>query len=91
LGDIVFVQLPTVGSILARGAAAAVVESVKAASDIYAPLSGRIVESNSAAAGDPSLINSAPMDAGWLFKMEWSDASEMTHLLDDAAYRQIAP
>jgi glycine cleavage system H protein len=91
LGDIVFIQLPTVGATLARGAAAAVVESVKAASDIFAPLSGRIIEINPAAVGDPSLINSAPMSDGWLFKIEWSDASELTQLLDETAYRQIAP
>ena len=90
LGDLVFVQLPAVGSAAARGAAAAVVESVKAASDIYAPLSGSVVEVNSAAVDDPSLVNSDPMGRGWLFKMELSDAAELDQLLDEQAYRQIA-
>ena len=90
LGDLVFVQLPTVGSTMPRGAVAAIVESVKAASDIYTPLTGNIVEVNPAAVGDPSLVNTDPMGAGWLFKIELSDASELSQLLDEHAYRQIA-
>lgn len=89
LGDLVFIQLPTVGSAISRGAVAAVVESVKAASDIFAPLTGRVTEVNSAAAGDPSLVNSDPLGAGWLFKIQWSDAAESAALLDESAYRQI--
>ena len=83
-------QLPTVGSAISRGAVAAVVESVKAASDIYSPLTGRIIEVNAATASDPSLVNTEPMGAGWLFKIECSDLSELSQLLDESAYRQIA-
>ena len=91
LGDLVFVQLPTVGTSMPRGAVAAVVESVKAASDIFAPLSGRIVAVNPAAVADPSLVNTDPMDAGWLFKIELSDAAELSPLLDESAYRELVP
>jgi glycine cleavage system H protein len=90
LGDLVFVQLPEVGASIPKGAAVAVVESVKAASDILAPLSGAIVEINSAAVTDPSLVNTQPMTAGWLFKIELSDVSELTTLLDESAYRKIS-
>jgi glycine cleavage system H protein len=90
LGDLVFVQLPTVGSSLARGAAAGVVESVKAASDIYAPLTGRIVEVNPATVETPGLVNSDPMGAGWLFKIQVGDAAEVAQLLDEAAYGKLA-
>ena len=90
LGDLVFVQLPDVGASLARGAVAAVVESVKAASDIFAPLAGRVVEVNTAAATDPSLVNSDPLGAGWLFKMELADPQEFASLLDEAAYARIS-
>jgi glycine cleavage system H protein len=91
LGDLVFVQLPDVGSALVRGAAAGVVESVKAASDIYAPLTGNIVAVNPATIETPALVNSDPMGAGWLFKIDLSDASELNQLLDESAYRQLAP
>jgi glycine cleavage system H protein len=91
LGDLVFVQLPTVGSSMAQGAVAAVVESVKAASDIYAPLTGSIIEVNPATSSDPSLLNTDPMGVGWLFKIQIDDAQELTGLLDEQAYRQIAP
>lgn len=95
LGDLVFVQLPAVGSTTSRGAAAAVVESVKAASDIYSPLTGTIVEVNSAVVSDPSLVNSDPMGKGWLFRIELSNGAdgndaEINQLLDEQAYRQIA-
>jgi glycine cleavage system H protein len=90
LGDLVFVQLPEVGTATSRGAAAAVVESVKAASDIFSPLAGRIIEVNSDAVSDPSIVNSDPMGKGWLFKLEMSDAAETAQLLDEQAYRQIA-
>jgi glycine cleavage system H protein len=90
LGDLVFVQLPEVGATLSKGTAAAVVESVKAASDVLAPLSGTIVEINSATITDPSLVNNEPMGAGWLFKINFTNASELSDLLDENAYRQIA-
>jgi glycine cleavage system H protein len=90
LGDLVFVQLPVVGSAASRGDPAAVVESVKAASDIYAPLSGKIVEVNPATVDDPSLVNSDPMGKGWLFKLELSDVAELDQLLGEQAYREIA-
>jgi glycine cleavage system H protein len=90
LGDLVFVQLPDIGSSVSRGAVAAVVESVKAASDIYSPLTGRIVEVNPTAVSDPSLVNSDPMGAGWLFKIEYSNDAESAELLDESAYLQIA-
>ena len=90
LGDLVFVQLPEVGAALAKGAVAAVVESVKAASDIFAPLTGTVVEANSATVNDPALINADAMGAGWLFKIKLSHAGELTDLLDENAYRKIA-
>ncbi len=90
LGDLVFVQLPEIGATFAKGAAAAVVESVKAASDVLAPLSGTIAEINPAAVTDPSLVNTQPMDGGWLFKIEFTNASELGSLLDESAYRKIA-
>jgi glycine cleavage system H protein len=89
LGDLVFVQLPDVGAAFAKGAVAAVVESVKAASDIYAPLSGTIVEANSATVNDPAVINSDAMGAGWLFKIKLSNVAELADLLDESAYRKI--
>ena len=90
LGDLVFVQLPSVGASLAKGAAAGVVESVKAASDIYAPLTGRIVEVNPATVETPGLVNSDPMGAGWLFKIEVGDPAKVDQLLDEAAYGKLA-
>jgi glycine cleavage system H protein len=90
LGDLVFVQLPEVGASLVKGAEAGVVESVKAASDIFAPLSGVIIEVNPAVVRDPSLVNSDATGAGWLFKIDMRDASELELLLDENAYRQIA-
>jgi glycine cleavage system H protein len=90
LGDLVFVELPAVGSAISRGAVAAVVESVKAASDIFSPLTGCIVDVNPAAASDPSLVNTDPMGAGWLFKIEFNDSAESSELLDESAYLQIA-
>ncbi|MDP8986121.1 MAG: glycine cleavage system protein GcvH [Pseudomonadota bacterium] len=90
LGDLVFVQLPEVGARLAKGAAAAVVESVKAASDVLAPLSGTVIATNPATVADPALVNSAPTGAGWLFKIKMSNAAELSELLDESAYRSIA-
>jgi glycine cleavage system H protein len=89
LGDLVFVQLPQVGTSVTRGATIAVVESVKAASDIFAPLTGRIAEVNTAAVSDPALVNKAPIGAGWLFKIDLSDAAELSQLLDESAYLKI--
>jgi glycine cleavage system H protein len=89
LGDLVFVQLPTVGAALGRGEVAAVVESVKAASDVLAPLSGSIVAVNQATVAEPALLNSDPMGAGWLFKIDMSQPEEISQLLDAAAYGRI--
>jgi glycine cleavage system H protein len=86
LSDIVFVELPDVGKKFKAGEACAVVESVKTASDIYAPLSGEIVESNTAVAGDPALVNSAPHGDGWLFKIKLADPGELTSLLTAEQY-----
>lgn len=86
LGDVVFVDLPEVGREVAAGEACAVVESVKAASDVYAPLSGRIVEVNSALAENPGLINSEPTGEGWFFKLEGIDNAAFEALMDEAGY-----
>lgn len=89
LGDIVFVELPSVGKVLKKGDEAAVVESVKAASEIYTPVSGTVSAVNTALSGEPGLINQAPDTTGWLFKITISDASELDGLLDDAAYADL--
>jgi glycine cleavage system H protein len=86
LGDVVFVDLPEAGRAVTKGGEAAVVESVKAASDVYAPVSGTVTEANPALADDPSLVNSAPEGDGWFFKLSLSDASELDGLMDKAAY-----
>ena len=86
LGDLVFVELPGVGTKLEKGAAAATVESVKAASDVYAPVSGEVIEVNRKVGGDPALVNSAPTGEGWLFKLKIADATELSALLDEEAY-----
>ena len=90
LGDVVFVDLPEVGKSFAQGDVAGVVESVKAAADIYMPVSGEIVEVNEALRDDPSLANSDPLAAGWFFKIKISDASQLDGLLDEAAYTAFA-
>lgn len=91
LGDIVFVELPKAGRKVKKGEAAAVVESVKAASDVYAPLSGEIVEVNPVLVAEPALLNSDPMNKAWFFKMKVADKSELDGLMDEAAYQaQIA-
>ena len=87
LGDMVFVDLPDVGNTYSQGDDCAVAESVKAASDIYAPISGEIVEVNGALDGEPELVNSAPYTDGWLFKIKASDESELDSLLDADAYK----
>jgi len=86
LGDVVFVDLPEVGREVAEGEACAVVESVKAASDIYAPLAGRIVEVNAALGDTPGLVNAEPMGDGWFFKIEPKDAPQPDELMDETAY-----
>ncbi|MBI3419597.1 MAG: glycine cleavage system protein GcvH [Proteobacteria bacterium] len=88
LGDIVYVELPEVGKKVGQGKEAAVVESVKAASDVYAPLSGEVVEVNTALKNDPSLINSSPQDKGWFFKLKVANSNEFNALMDDAAYKK---
>ena len=89
LGDIVFAEVPEAGRQLSKGQEAAVVESVKAASDVYAPVSGEVVEGNGALADDPALINSDPEGAGWFFKLKLSDTGELDGLMDEAAYRDF--
>jgi glycine cleavage system H protein len=89
LGDIVFVELPAVGKMLKKGDEAAVVESVKAASEIYAPVSGTVTEVNDTLSGNPGLINSDPVATGWIYKITISDAGEIDGLLDDAAYADL--
>jgi glycine cleavage system H protein len=87
LGDIVFVELPAVGDLLKQGDVAGVVESVKAAADVYMPVSGEIVEVNEALRADPTLANADPLDAGWFFKVKVTDTAEADGLLDAAGYR----
>ena len=87
LGDIVFAEVPAVGKILAKGDDAAVVESVKAASDVYAPIGGEVIEGNAAIESDPALINRDPEGEGWFFKMKGIDAAELEGLMDEPAYR----
>ena len=87
LGDIVFVEVPPAGTDVEKGKEAAVVESVKAASDVYAPVSGTVTEGNAALEGDPALVNSAPEGEGWFFKLTLSDPSELDGLMDADAYK----
>ncbi len=89
LGDIVFVELPSVGTMLDKGGDAAVVESVKAASDVYAPISGEVTEGNAALEDDPALVNSSPEEDGWFFRMTISDKSELEGLMDDKGYKSF--
>lgn len=86
LGDIVFVELPALGASFDQGQEAAVVESVKAASDVYAPVTGEVVEVNQAIVGEPGLVNGAPEDSGWFFKLRLANEDELATLLDRAAY-----
>jgi glycine cleavage system H protein len=88
LGDIVFAEVPDGGRSVSKGDDAAVVESVKAASDVYAPVSGDVIEGNSALADDPSLINRDPEGEGWFFKLKLSDPSELDGLMGEADYRE---
>jgi len=86
LGDVVFVDLPEVGREVAAGEAVAVVESVKAASDVYAPIAGRIVEVNGALGDNPGMVNAGPTTDGWFFRIEPADPGEIGALMDEAAY-----
>jgi len=87
LGDIVFAEMPEAGRTLAKGDEAAVVESVKAASDVYAPVSGTVTEANGALGDDPALANREPEGDGWFFKLTLSDSSQLDGLMDEPAYR----
>jgi glycine cleavage system H protein len=89
LGDIVFVELPEPGREVAEGEACAVVESVKAASDVFAPLAGRITETNPALADDPAMVNREAARGGWFFRMTLADAAAFAALLDAAAYAKL--
>jgi glycine cleavage system H protein len=89
LGDLVYVELPGKGAKFAMGAAAAAVESVKAASDVYAPVSGEIIEVNDRLAGEPGLVNAEPTGNGWLFKMKIGNSAELEKLLDEDAYKAL--
>jgi glycine cleavage system H protein len=89
LGDIVFVEVPQPGTALAKGKEAAVVESVKAASDVYSPISGTVSEGNAAIENDPALVNADAEGAGWFFKATIADPAELNGLMDEAAYREF--
>ena len=86
LGDITFVELPDAGSSVKKGDAPCVVDSVKAASDVYAPVSGTVTEANAALEGEPELVNTDPEQGGWLFRLTLADAGELDGLMDRAAY-----
>ena len=86
LGDVVFVDLPSVGSTLAQKEVAGVVESVKAAADVYMPVSGEVLQVNEALRDDPALANTDPLGAGWFFKVKLSDASQLAALMDETSY-----
>ena len=86
LGDVVFVEVPEAGRALTKGGEAAVVESVKAASEVYAPLDGEVIEGNAGLADDPALVNSDPEGAGWFLKMKLAAGVDTSELMDQAAY-----
>ena len=88
LGDIVFAEVPATGKRLGKGQEAAVVESVKAASDVYSPVSGEVLDGNSKVADDPSIVNSDPEGEGWFFKLKLDNPGELDGLMDEAAYRE---
>jgi glycine cleavage system H protein len=88
LGDIVFAEVPEAGRRVSKGQEAAVVESVKAASDVYAPVSGEVIEGNQAIADDPALINNDPEGEGWFFKVKLDNSGEVEGLMDEASYRE---
>ena len=87
LGDIVFAEVPETGKRLSKGQEAAVAESVKAASDVYSPVSGEVIEGNSKVADDPSIVNSDPEGDGWFFKLKLENLGEVDGLMDEASYR----
>lgn len=87
LGDVVFVELPKPGRTLKKAEPAATVESVKAASDVYAPISGEVIAVNDAVVADPALVNSDPGKSAWFFKLKIADKSELSGLMDEAAYK----
>jgi glycine cleavage system H protein len=89
LGDVVYVELPEIGRRLEQGKAAAVVESVKAASDVFAPVSGEVAEVNDALAADPARVNADPMGAGWFWRVRLADPKELEVLMDETAYRRF--
>ena len=89
LGDVVYVELPKIGRRVERGSEAAVVESVKAASEVYAPVSGEVVEVNDELAADPAKVNADPMGGGWFLKLHLTDPKELDGLLDEAAYQSF--
>ena len=89
LGDVVFVELPEIGRQVAKDSEAAVVESVKAASEVYAPVSGEVVEVNNALGDEPEMVNGAPMGDGWFFKIRIGNPSEIDDLMDEAAYQEF--
>lgn len=89
LGDLVFVQLPKLGTVLKAGGVAAVVESVKAASEVYAPINGEVIAVNEQVADDPTLVNSDPTGKGWLFKVQVADRLQLDTLLDEPAYQAL--
>ena len=91
LGDIVFVDLPAIGAVFGAGASAGVVESVKAAADVYIPAGGTVVEVNEALRADPALANTDPLGAGWFFKITLTHVQELDALMDEAAYANFAP
>lgn len=91
LGDLVFIELPNIGVTTIKGSTAAVVESVKAASDVYAPINGEIVACNDAIVTDPALVNKDPHGEGWLFKIKIQDRKEFDALLDEEAYKALFP
>lgn len=90
LGDVVFVDLPAVGTTFNQGDVTGVVESVKAAADVYMPVSGEIVEVNEALRADPALANTDPLNAGWFFKVKLSDLSQLDGLMDETTYSDFA-
>ena len=89
LGDIVFVELPEVGLTVQKGDEAATIESVKAASEFFTPVSGKVININNAIIDDPGLINSDPREVGWFFSLELADPSELENLMDEAAYESF--
>ena len=89
LGDVVYVELPAIGKKVSKGGETAVVESVKAASEIYAPVGGEVVAANEALSSNPGLVNASPMGEGWFFKLKIADKGELAQLMDEAAYKKF--